>query len=93
MSNLPPPKTPLNQHSLGSLEFWLISLGAEKSIENPCLWNWITPNWSAQIHLKQNEIMVVWTGNHNKEEQKHSQFSFPYGLSRQDVEAALQHGP
>ncbi|WP_269621815.1 DUF3143 domain-containing protein [Prochlorococcus marinus] len=88
MSILPPAKTPLNQHSLGALEFWLRSLGAERTSENPCLWKWIMPQGAAEIMIKQDELMINWVEGETK-----SQFSFPYGLSRQDVEAALQHGP
>ncbi|KGG10835.1 MULTISPECIES: DUF3143 domain-containing protein [Prochlorococcus] len=71
-----------------ALEYWLISLGAEKSSINPCLWRWIMPQWSAEIVIEQDELMVVWS-----EGEKKSQFGFPYGLPREDVEAALKHGP
>ncbi len=87
MCNLPPANTPLNQHSLGAIEFWLVSLGAQKS-KNPCLWKWIVPPWSAEISMKQDELMVVWV-----EGEATSQFNFSYSLSRQDIEAALKHGP
>ena len=88
MRALPPPKTPLNQHSIGALELWLTSLGAKRKKENPCLWLWTMPQWSAEIAIKKDELMVVWGEGDAK-----SQFSFPYGLPRQDVEAALKHGP
>ena len=88
MQSLPPAKTPLNQHSLLALEFWLTSLGAKKHIDNPCLWTWVTPHWSAEITIEQNELIVFWGEGENK-----SQFSFPYGLPRQDVEAVLKQGP
>ena len=87
MSSLPSAQTPLNQHSLGAIELWLVSLGAEKS-EDPCLWLWVQPKWSAEISIKQDELIVVWSEGKIKR-----RFSFPYGLSRQDVEAALNHGP
>ena len=88
MTTLPPSSTPLNQHSLGDLEFWLVSLGAEKNNSNPCLWRWVMPQWSAEIMIEQDELMVVWGQGETK-----SQFCFPYGLPRKDVEAALKHGP
>ncbi|KGG13502.1 MULTISPECIES: DUF3143 domain-containing protein [Prochlorococcus] len=88
MLSLPPAKTPLNQHSLGALEFWLSELGATKSEEDPCIWFWVFAQWSAEIEVGQDELRVIWI----KGEQK-SQFGFPYGLSRQDVEDALKQGP
>ncbi len=94
MLNLPSPDTPLNQHSLGALELWLMNLGAEKCTENPCLWRWNNmPQWSAEIYFQKDELMVIWDKINNEGKEKTSQFSFPYGLPRQDVEAALNHGP
>ncbi len=88
MSTLPPAKTPLNQHSLQAIEFWLLSLGATKCIDNPCVWEWTLLQWSAEIIIKQDELIVIWMDKDLK-----SQFAFPYGLPREDVEAALKHGP
>ncbi len=88
MPTLPPAKTPLNQHSLVALEHWLMSLGAEKNRDNPCSWNWVMPEWSAQITLKQDELTICW-----EEGITSSRLSFPYGLSRYDVESVLKHGP
>ncbi len=88
MSTLPPAKTPLNQHSLGALELWLTNLGATKQKDNPCQWMWVMPQWSAEITVQKDELIVVWGEGETK-----SQFGFPYGLPREDVEAALQHGP
>ena len=88
MSTLPPAQTPLNQHSLGAIELWLISLGAKKKIDNPSFWTWVMPKWSAEISFQQDELRIVWGEGETK-----TQYEFPYGLSRQDVEAALKHGP
>jgi len=88
MQLLPSPITPLNQHSLVALESWLSSLGAQRSSANPCLWEWALPESSAEIEVRQDELRVTWAQGINK-----SQFNFPYGLSRQDVEAALKQGP
>ena len=88
MSLLPPAETPWNQHSLQAIECGLVSLGATKNSKNPCVWEWIIPQWSAEIIMKQDELIVIWNEGDNK-----SQFSFPYGLPRQDIEAALKHGP
>ncbi len=88
MSTLPSEKTPLNQHSLREIESWLINLGAEKCLDDPCLWEWTSSQGLAQIFIRQDELMVVWSKGEMK-----SQFGFPYGLPRQDIEAALKHGP
>ncbi len=88
MSTLPPAETPLNQHSLQALELWLTSLGAKKKRDNPCLWTWVEPQWSAEITVQKDELRIAWGEGETK-----TQFEFPYGLSRQDVEAALKHGP
>ncbi len=88
MSQLPSSTTPLNQHSLLAIEFWLHSLGANKNEMNPCLWTWVRNECSAEIEIMQDELKVTWFSR-----EKGSQFSFPYGLSRQDVEAALKQGP
>ena len=94
MLNLPSPETPLNQHSLGALELWLTNLGAVKCTENPCLWRWINiPQCSAEIYFKQDELIVIWVEVNSEGQEKTSRFSFPYGLPRQDIEAALNHGP
>ena len=88
MLTLPPAITPLNQHSLAAIELWLSELGALKSDEDPCLWTSPLPQWSAEIELKQDELSITWI-----QETKKSRFDFPYGLPRQDVEAALVQGP
>ncbi len=88
MLAFPPSSTPLNQHSLVALEFWLSQLGATKSNEDPCLWIWTKPEWSAQIEVGQDELRVTWL-----EGPQENIFSFPYGLPRQDIEDALKQGP
>ena len=88
MSSLPPEQTPLDRHSLVSLESWLQRLGAERSCEDPCRWIWLMPEWSAEIVLEQEELRVAWEQGGQR-----SQCCFPYGLPRSDVEAALSEGP
>ncbi len=78
----------MNQHSLTALELWLNELGAEKSNKDPCLWEWKTPKWSAQINMERDELNVTWT-----QQGKFSHCSFPYGLSRRDVQKAIEEGP
>lgn len=88
MNLLPPIETPLNQHSLLAIENWLGQLGAKKSSENPSLWIWKTSNWAAEIILGRDELCVVWI-----REETRSQCCFSYGLSREDVEVAINQGP
>ena len=45
------------------------------------------------IYFKQDELIVIWDKTNSTGHVKNSQFSFSYGLPRQDVEAALNHGP
>ena len=87
MTTLPPSQTPLNQHSLGALECWLDRLGAKKNLQNPSLWNWDSSKWTAEITLGREDLCVSW-----KSGTSHSQRCFSYGLSREDVEAAINEG-
>ena len=88
MSSLPPAHTPLNQHSLAALESWLSQLGAQQSRKDPCLWIWLQPEWSAEIKMELNELIVTW-----EQEGKFNQCSFPYGLPRKDIQTAIIDGP
>ena len=83
-SPLPPAQTPLNRHSLGSLEEWLNQLGAEQSTNHSCEWNWSLPQWSAKINLEEEELRITWEQNGLRR-----QCCFAYCLPRCDVEAAM----
>ena len=82
------PKTPINQHSLQSLELWLASLGAKKDINNPSRWYLILSNWNAIISFEQEDLSVVW--QIDGEETKRL---FSYCINREDVENAILQGP
>ncbi len=88
MMSLPSAQTPLNCHSLRSLEKWLQNLGAERNANNPCLWIWTSVNWTAEIQMKRDELSVIWSN-----QDKRSECFFSYGLSREDVEIAIRQGP
>ncbi len=88
MSLLPSSQTQLNQHSLEALEYWLSELGAHQSRQDPCLWILEMPSWIAQIKMERDELQVTW----EKAGQLHH-CSFPYGLSRYDVQTAISEGP
>ncbi len=88
MSNLPPSNTPLNQHSLRALEIWLNELGAERNCADPCRWDWLMPQWSAEIQIEHDELRVTW-----EKDGRRSQCCFPYGLLRGDVETIMIEVP
>ena len=78
----------MNQHSLEALEAWLGELGAQQSRDDPCVWIWEMPHWTAQIKMERDELQVTWD-----KAGKLNHCSFPYGLSRHDVEIAIAEGP
>ncbi len=88
MSILPPPSTPLNQHSLEALETWLNDLGAQKSDSDPCLWVLELSTWSAVIKMEHDELKVTC-----EQDEKFSNRYFSYGLPRKDVHLAIAEGP
>ena len=63
-------------------------MGAQQCKEDNCKWHFLLQNWGIIIHINQHELKVVWHENG-----KNSQCSFSYGLSRADVEAAINDGP
>jgi len=88
MLQLPPAETPLNRHSLSALETWLQELGAKRSKTDACKWEWIRPQWSAEIQIEVDELRVTWDKDGHR-----NQCCFPYGLPRCDVEIAIKQGP
>ena len=90
MTALPPESTPLNQHSLRALEAWLQQLGAIRMDDNPCQWMLDRSEWRALLLLEREDLKVIW---HPGSLEAMVQCSLPYGLSRADVEAAIQAGP
>ena len=83
-----PSNTPINQHSLQSLELWLKTLGAKKDSDNPSKWNLLLTNWNATIIFEQEDLSVVWESD--GEETKRL---FSYCINREDVENAILQGP
>tara|TARA_Y100001968_G_scaffold333191_1_gene394623 strand:+ start:2233 stop:2454 length:222 start_codon:yes stop_codon:yes gene_type:complete len=73
---------------LKSLEIWLEELGAQRSNTDPCCWDWIMPEWSAEINMETENLRITW----KKDDIKY-QCTFPYGLSREDVQSAFYQGP
>ena len=87
MSLLPSANTPLDRHSLQSLELWLTELGANRNMQDPCLWSLVTTEWTAEIELGKEDLIVTWV-----KEGQSSSCSLSYGLSRNDIENAIKQG-
>ena len=83
-----PSNTPINQHSLQSLELWLKTLGAKKDINNPSKWNLLLTNWNATIIFEQEDLSVIW-----ESEGQETKRLFSYCINREDVENAILQGP
>ena len=83
-----PSDTPINQHSLQSLEIWLKDLGASKDIGNPSKWYLLLPNWNAIIMFEQEDLSVIW-----ESEGQETKRLFSYCINREDVENAILQGP
>lgn len=90
MSALPSETTPLNQHSLRALEVWLRGLGATQADDNPCQWILEVSGWRAVLLLDREDLKIQWMPSSSGTS---TSCSLPYGLSRGDVEAAIQAGP
>ena len=83
-----PSNTPINQHSLQSLELWLKGLGATQDLENPSKWYLSLSHWKATIIFEQEDLSVVWD---SKGELTKRLFS--YCINREDIENAILQGP
>ena len=83
-----PSDTPINQHSLQSLELWLRDLGATKDIANPSKWYLLLSNWNATIVFEQEDLSVLWESEGNLTKRL-----FSYCINREDIENAILQGP
>tara|TARA_Y100001970_G_C13644062_1_gene560324 strand:+ start:299 stop:565 length:267 start_codon:yes stop_codon:yes gene_type:complete len=88
MTDLPSDLTPLNRHSLMSLEQWLRESGAKPNNKNPSEWIWEFSQWTTHITMERDELRVTWL-----KEGLRSQCYFSYRLMRKDVEEAIRQGP
>ena len=80
--------TPINQHSLQSLELWLQNLGAFKNNEKPSEWFLERASWNATIKFEQEDLSVLWDLNG-----KVTKRLFSYCINLEDVENAILQGP
>ena len=88
MSLLPSPQMPLNNHSLGDFEKWFAEMGAQQSCEDRSKWLLSFSRWSVVIQMGKEDLKVTWC-----QSGKFITSAFPYGLSRADVEEAINAGP
>lgn len=88
MAPLPPERTPLYHHPLPALEEWLRQLGARPDGPHAVRWDLHQAQWSAQIVFGVEDLTVSW-----HQDGRQSIRQFPYGLAREDVEAAILAGP
>lgn len=76
--------TPLYNHPLHDLEQWLREHGCERDSEVPHSWHCQQTDWSATLSLEETVLRVDY-----KYQDQAKTLSFPYSLTRDDVEQAV----
>ena len=89
MSSMPPASTPLYGHSLPAIEAWLREQGCDRDDKDISLWSIQKEDWSAEIFLDADSIVVTY----KKSDKSTVQRSFKYSLSRSDLEKVIFIGP
>ncbi|WP_218082778.1 DUF3143 domain-containing protein [Anthocerotibacter panamensis] len=84
--SLPPAQTPLYNHPLHALEVWLRDQGCHQDDEVAHCWYLKHPDWEAIIYLEETALRAEY----HFDEQTRT-LTFPYSLSRWDVEQAVFH--
>ncbi len=85
MMAMPPVTTPLYNHPLPCIEQWLGEQGCQRDPDDVEQWFCKQEQWSADLRLEETTIWVRYTypdGNTKT-------LSFPYSLSRADLEQAI----
>ena len=85
---LPSSDTPLYSHPLPALEQWLQTSGFQRSDADPCLWTLERPQWTAELLLQSDGLVISWIADGRS-----TQRGFSYGLTRADLESAILAGP
>ncbi len=88
---LPTANTPLYNHPLPKIEFWLASQGCQQDRENLHCWSLVRPTWKAEISLDIDQINVCYVGAGTNGHDINR--AFKYSLSREDIENAIFSGP
>ena len=84
-----PASTPLYSHPLPDIEAWLAERGCQRSAKNPSQWTFSRADWSAELLLDVDSIVVDYVSAGGKAVQR----SFKYSLSRADLEEVIFSGP
>ncbi len=91
MTTLPPGSTPLYNHPLPLIEAWLSDKGCRQDQSDPSAWYINQAAWQAELVMGAEEIHIRYLAD--DQGKKEVQRSFPYSLSRQDIEDAIFTGP
>ncbi|WP_017328243.1 DUF3143 domain-containing protein [Synechococcus sp. PCC 7336] len=81
---LPPDSAPLYNHPLPAIEHWLESQQCSRDREDPTRWYCERQDWRAEIEMEQTALKVSYAFSDGSSKV----LTFPYALSRADVEAA-----
>lgn len=88
--SFPAPETPLYNHPLPQLEQWLADLDFHQNNGDRHCWTLQRTDWNAELRLDTEEIVVAYFPD---QPERKIVRSFPYSLSRRDIEAAILEGP
>ena len=86
---MPPASTPLYSHPLPAIETWLTQQGCDRDTKDISLWKLTKEDWSAELFLDVDSIVVTYT----KRDRSTVQRRFKYSLSRSDLEKVIFTGP
>jgi Protein of unknown function (DUF3143) len=93
MITLPNPNTPLYNHPLNAIEFWLRTQGCQQDRLQLHCWHLVRPTWKAEISLDTEELTVAYISTDISGKANFITRSFKYSLSRKDMEDAVFSGP
>ncbi|AGY60170.1 DUF3143 domain-containing protein [Gloeobacter kilaueensis] len=85
MHSLPSADTPLYNHPLHQIENWLRGQNCVRDEEEQHCWHLQRPHWKATLCLEETVLKV----DYEFAPSQNKTLSFPYSLSRQDVEQAI----
>ena len=86
---MPSASTPLYSHSLPEIESWLTDMDCQRDTDDISRWLVRREDWSAEIYLDVESIVVDYETGSGKKVQR----SFKYSLSRGDLEEVIFSGP
>ncbi|PZO23466.1 MAG: DUF3143 domain-containing protein [Leptolyngbya foveolarum] len=84
-----PSSKPLYSHALPEIENWLTDQGCQRNREDISQWKVSRSDWSAELYLDVDSIVVDYASADGTEIQR----SFRYSLSRSDLEEVIFAGP